>query len=140
MSLILPFQHLHFVTISTQRRVELDDDALMQMAEAWPNLSYLSINYTKGWEGLPKTSLQVVRAVLNKLTQLHTLRIAVNVRSISAEDLVGESGGRSSIDKPFNSSLLDSAIGENIHEIAAFLANEFPRMGYPGSTDYSWVV
>ncbi|EIW86117.1 hypothetical protein CONPUDRAFT_140821 [Coniophora puteana RWD-64-598 SS2] len=135
------FQHLSQISIDTGRcAVDLDDNALLQMAEAWPNLMALSINPMTGWRRRSQVTFRGRITFISKLPQLSELGAAVDGNTLTLLNIEHDSNGQTSIEKPFVLDLLDTRIeGNDVPEVAACLADMFPCMGLEGFTPvHAW--
>ncbi|EIW85497.1 hypothetical protein CONPUDRAFT_142036 [Coniophora puteana RWD-64-598 SS2] len=124
---LLQFHKLTVVNIDTPREIDLDDAALLDMAHAWPTLTSLKINPVFGWRLRSRVSLHGLCAVIRQLPGLSTLSIAIDADG-AALDAIDEEYGQFLVTRPFALDLLDSRVGVNYAEVAAFFSALFPGM------------
>ncbi|EIW78555.1 hypothetical protein CONPUDRAFT_167545 [Coniophora puteana RWD-64-598 SS2] len=134
----LCFRNLTSLDINTDRGIQLNDNDLLEMASAWPNLHKLELNAYAGWRTRSLVTLLVLRPLLARLPRLKSLGLAVDAERISADanslgELVSASSTESSRSMAigFTLDLLDSRIGSGTRimlAVAAFLTDLFPNL------------
>ncbi|EIW85527.1 hypothetical protein CONPUDRAFT_142055 [Coniophora puteana RWD-64-598 SS2] len=120
------FRNLSTVCINTHREVTLGGPDLLAMADAWPNLGTLQINDDWGWRVRSTVTLPDVRAMLRRLPKLEMISLAVDCETAELNTLSDEQYGKFRVERPFQAQFLDSRIGGNLADIAAFLSDLFP--------------
>ncbi|EIW85507.1 hypothetical protein CONPUDRAFT_135225 [Coniophora puteana RWD-64-598 SS2] len=136
--LAFQFCSLSTVRIDSGRAVELDDEALLEMADAWPNIITLEINDRRGWKPQSDVSLYGLRAMLQRLPVLQKLSIAVDTVLLRRSRIIEDDRyGQFRVTRPFDIHVEDSWVYEDdVAEVAAFFSDLFPEMNDPGSFSY----
>ncbi|EIW85493.1 hypothetical protein CONPUDRAFT_162679 [Coniophora puteana RWD-64-598 SS2] len=127
---LFAFGSLTSLRVDTRREVELDDTALLHMADAWPHLVSLRLNERSGWRRRSAATLHAVRGLLQRLPRLADLAVAVDCERVAYDALGDALYGRVRAGaRRVEVNLLDSRIGGEHHaEVAAFLADVVPEM------------
>ncbi|EIW85496.1 hypothetical protein CONPUDRAFT_150305 [Coniophora puteana RWD-64-598 SS2] len=123
---LLQFHNLVGVCVDTAHEIQLDNASLLQMAESWPVLESLEINPRKGWGRRSCITLHGLRTMLKRLPKLTTLAIAIDAQAVKLHITEDDQYGQYQITRPFKLNVLDSRIGCNHAEVAAFLSDLFP--------------
>ncbi|EIW75690.1 hypothetical protein CONPUDRAFT_85380 [Coniophora puteana RWD-64-598 SS2] len=127
---LFAFANLRELFIDVLRVVRLDDGDILRMAEAWPNLERFSINMRSGWKQESSITLRGLRSLVERLPHLFELRIAIDASAeVEGLDLGAFelAPGYAANDDCmlFRLDLLDSKIGDNHNEVAAYIADIF---------------
>ncbi|EIW78564.1 hypothetical protein CONPUDRAFT_156542 [Coniophora puteana RWD-64-598 SS2] len=135
---LFSFGALTSLDIDSGRRVLLDDNGLLAIADALPKLESLGINERCGWRTCPLTTLQILPKLLSRLRDLSYLSIALDTRrqypegdtiKVIVENGIPEIARVTNLN--FTLNLLDSRAGTNdILHVAAFLTDVFPTLEY----------
>ena len=85
---LLRFPHIRALILWTALVYEFDDDAICEIADAWPAVVYLSIY--DHWAGTttPKVTWSAIAYLLSRCPQLHELIISFNSTKYGAAQLV----------------------------------------------------
>lgn len=124
---LFPFHNLTGVHVKTRRNVHLDDAAMLEMANAWPNLSELDINERRGWRQRSGVTLLGLRTILQRLPKLTALGIALDAETtVVPGTLNGDNSHRFSVTGQLDLDFLDSHITADVAGVATFLSELFP--------------
>ncbi|EIW75740.1 hypothetical protein CONPUDRAFT_159173 [Coniophora puteana RWD-64-598 SS2] len=117
-------ESLRKVVFETAREVLLFDLDILLLIEAWPHLEVLSINEKCGWKIQPSVTLEGLRCIVKGLPHLKELHIAIDAIDVEPGCDIGH-GYPESRYPEFRLDLLDSSIGAEIEDVAAYIGDIF---------------
>jgi hypothetical protein len=120
--------HLHEFDVNINNPISLNDDELVRLVQAWPDLETFNFNQCSGWDIRPSFQIPTLRGLLllfARCPKLHDLGLCFDARNIPTL-----SGEESSIRNTTITRLSvgNSPIQEPVARVAQFLVEHLPSL------------